>query len=566
MGKKWIHILAAFAGIAAFLSIPVRGLALSDSSSYIRIGLYYGSSALSTANLENNTGHGSGYRFGYYDDSYHFTEVASTAQTQISMLKNSNIYLSGTTYYTYAPSGSYSTVGAYHIQLNTVYGSYSAASSAAKMYSGGFPAWIGGAYRARVGSYTTSAAAGAAMKSLGISNAEVVGGSETAITVTQTKTTAILFQFDGNGKNSLVVMPGKNNDVKAITWFKGYRYYGNFQYKRLSGGDLTVINVVPMEDYVKGILPYEMSSSWPREALKAQAVCARSYAACNYWKHQSLGFDLCNTTDCQVYRGVGSNSESSDQAVDDTAGLYVRYGDEIAETVYHSCDGGATEDVKNIWGSDLPYLKGVVDPFESYIAGSISSYYWNVTYTSAELTARLQSKGYACGNVVNVYISEYTPTGNPKTVTFVDSNGKTYSFSRTNLTSIFSTAGKSLRSYRYKIYSGSEEGTGGSVYYVNPGGGTLSSLNGVYALDGTGAAGQIGSSGNYVITGDGVQQLSPSSSSDTTASTTNSTFTISGSGWGHNLGMSQWGAYCMAKQGYTYDKILKFYYTNVTIS
>lgn len=548
MKKRFLQILVVFAGILVGLTVPFGAAALSENP-YIRIGLFYGSNALPTANLENNTGHGSGYRFGYYDDNYNFTLLASTSVTQISMLKNSNIYLSGGAYSTSAPSGTYSVVGAYHIQLGAGYGSYSEAAAAAAGYTGGFPAWINGSYRVRIGSYTSQTAATAALGQLGVTDAQVVGGSSNAITITQTKTTTILFQYDGAGTRSLVVVPGRNDDVKTITWFKGYRYYGTFQYKRLSGGNLTVINVVRMEDYVKGVLPYEMNSAWPLEALKAQAICARSYAANGYFKHSSSGFDLCNTTDCQVYRGMGSSSENSDRAVDETYDLYVWYGGNIAETVYHSCDGGATEDVKNIWGSDLPYLKGVLDPYEAYIADSLSYYYWTVSYTSSELTNRLKEKGYSCGTIVNVYISAYTDIGNPKTVTFVDSNGKTFSFSRTNLVSIFNTAGKNLRSYRYSISSG-------GVFYVNPGGGTLSSLTGAYAIGGDGTAGKLSGSGYYVATGDGTSQLTAPESSK---------FTISGSGWGHNLGMSQWGAYSMAKQGYTYDKILKFYFTDVTI-
>ena len=88
-----------------------------------------------------------------------------------------------------------------------------------------------------------------------------------------------------------------------LTWFNKYKYYGDFRYTR-DGGSVSVINYVDLEDYIKGVVPYEMSASWPREALKAQAVCVRSYADGLMGKHKSQGFDLCATTHCEVYRGA----------------------------------------------------------------------------------------------------------------------------------------------------------------------------------------------------------------------------------------------------------------------
>lgn len=179
--------------------------------------------------------------------------------------------------------------------------------------------------------------------------------------------------------------------------------------------------MVDLEDYVKGVIPHEMSGQWPLAALEAQAVCARTYA-CRTTKHQSTyGFDVCNTTDCQVYNGVNASTARSDEAVDNTAGECVYYNGELAETVYHSSDGGATEDAANVWGSDVPYLQGKEDPYES--AASIPDYQYTVTYTREELTWVLQNSGYSIGDVTNVYVSEYTPLGNVYKVTFEDSSG-----------------------------------------------------------------------------------------------------------------------------------------------
>lgn len=100
------------------------------------------------------------------------------------------------------------------------------------------------------------------------------------MTVIVTGTDTILFEFDCGGSENLGILPIETRE-KTVTWFRGYRYYGGFEYQRVSGGNINVINVVDLEDYVKCVIPWEMSKDWPVEALKAQAVCARTYAVCS---------------------------------------------------------------------------------------------------------------------------------------------------------------------------------------------------------------------------------------------------------------------------------------------
>ena len=181
----------------------------------------------------------------------------------------------------------------------------------------GWPAWISGEYVVRTGACASRREAQEMLDTLGISG-DVVCSSDTGVLVTVTRTTEVLFEFDDQGITDLGVQPDGWGD-EPITWFKGYRYRGGFEYARITGGDLNVINVVDLEDYVKGVIPHEMSGDWPLAALEAQAVCARTYA-CRTTKHlSSYGFDVCNTTDCQVYNGVNTSSSRSDAAVDNTA-------------------------------------------------------------------------------------------------------------------------------------------------------------------------------------------------------------------------------------------------------
>jgi stage II sporulation protein D len=293
-----------------------------------------------------------------------------------------------------------------------------------------------------------------------------------------------------------------------------------------------------------------MSASWPIEALKAQAVCARTYVLAS---HKHTGFDVCATDCCQVYQGLGRANDNSDAAVDQTAGQYMTYNGELCIAYYSSCDGGATENSENVWNEAVPYLRGVVDPYEANIADTVSGYRWTVTYTPSEITTRLRNKGYSVGTIVSMTVSQYTDMGNVYKVTLVDSNGVKWNFTKGD--SIRSALGVS--SIRFTI-----NGDTPDTYYINGSSGTITgSLETSYAVGSSGVAGIIGHSDIYAITGTG-DAVEP----DDQAHSTSDNFVLSGTGKGHNVGMSQWGAYSMAKYyNMTYDQILHFYYTGVTI-
>ena len=544
MGKYLTRFAAALLAAALCFGCAVTTAGAAEIKETLRVGLFYGSTALPGANLENSVG--SGYRFGWYDDDLTFHQLGSSSETQISVVKTQNVTLSGGNYVD--GTGSV-TVGCFHLQLPTAYATFEEAQAAASAVSNGFPAWIEGTYYVRVGAYTSKEEALSAQTALGLSTATVAGTSGYAVTVVVTKTGKPIFQFDGGQGYSLGIQPGLDDSVKTVTWFKGYRYYGGFQYRR-SGGDLTVINIVDLEDYIKGVLPYEMNNTWPLEALKAQAVCARSYAATISNSHTSSGFDVCNNTHCQMYQGLNLANDRTDQAVEETAGEFVRYNGVPVVTYYSASDGGATEDVRNIWNStvDLPHLQGVIDPYEADLADSISQYNWTVTVTKAVAAAKLQSKGYNCGSIVDVYVAELSETGNPKTITFVDSNGKNWSFGPETLRIWFS-----LRSNRFTI------GDGTASYYVNGTSNTLASVSGAYAVSGDGTVSAITGT-PYVATASGTDRLGTSS-----ATASGSTITFTGSGYGHNVGMSQQGARAMALRGMDYIDIMTFYFTGITV-
>ena len=563
--------------LAVVLSLPTV-LAAGSGGEMVRVGLAYGSGALVNANLENNTGYGSGYRMGYFDDDLDFVELAWTDEdeTQITMVKTQNTWVNGTSYSNSDNGGD--VIGCYHVLVESGYRSYEQAAADAQEYRDGFVAWIDGDYQVRAGSYTSRQEAEDAAQSLG---GTVAGTSSYAVNVTRTGTAEILFQFDGGDDLALGVMPDVTGADAVRTWFKGYRYYGGFRYERIGGGALTVVNIVDLETYIKGVVPYEMSSSWPLEALKVQAVCARSYAYINIHsgKHTSYHFDVCNTTDCQAYYGAGTNSSSyqaterTDQAVDETAGEYAWYDGQVIEAFYSSSHGGASESVYNVWGTSLeqyPYLCGVEDPYEADMASKNSYSSWTVSYTSSELAQRLENYGYDASSGIESLTLTYSDLGNVIQVRVNYRDGGSDTIRPSSMRSVFG-----ISSIRFTVNgqaassgSGTTSSSGGGL---TANGSTSLDSQGTYTvISGSGSLSQAGLDGLYAISGSG--SITPAedaasgggSGTDTPTGTQvtvgGSSYSFQGSGNGHQLGLSQYGAWAMAERGFTYEEIIEFYY------
>ncbi|WNX86556.1 SpoIID/LytB domain-containing protein [Agathobaculum sp. NTUH-O15-33] len=473
------------------------------------------------------------------------------------------------------------------------------------------------------------------------------------------------------GADNLAIRPNSE-----LTWCKGYKWRGDFVYRKASNGNVAVINYVGLEDYVKGVLPYEVSADWPIEALKAQAVCARSFALGTLDKHASYGFDVCNTTNCQVYKGANLATDNSDHAVDQTKGEYLTYGGKLAVGYFFSSDGGATEDAKNVWGGDYPYLKGKIDPYED-VKGAQNGV-WSVTLTPAEVQQKLIAAGHMIGEVASVAVTKRTATDNVNEVTVTDTTGKQVTITKDAVRSVFG-----LNSIRYTItpnvdgrpittqtpnitqtadtlpktepikISATDQNITLNGKAVAPQGYNINDYNYfklrdlAYLLSGTSAQFnvvwnskdnqiELASKTNYEKVGgemtpaEGtvIKNCTPSDSTilldgkkieldgyrvngnnyykvrdvgeklgfgvdwdkqsqtvlltsalsgdpespDDGGTTTPETptakvdsYTFNGTGWGHSVGMSQYGALAMAKKGYDYDEILSFYFTDIEI-
>ncbi len=566
-------MLALLLGLTA---LPYR--AAAEASSQVSVGLYFVRNALESANLQNVTGYGSGYQLGIYEadasgDRKQFRALAETGCTEISMLVDRTMYLSGNSYASTPSGGWQTTVGAYHLELVYAYGDYAAAQQAASNYPGGFVAYSYGQYYARFGSYATY---GEALADAGAySDCAVTGESDYGITVVNTLTGAILFELDQGAGTTLGVVPLGGTETR--TWFKGYQYNGGFRYDRPEGGAMHVANIVPLEQYVAAVLSREFVPSWPDEALKAAACCIRTFAATG---GQHSTFDVCNDTCCQVYRGVylGAQWEHLLELCRQTAGQRIYYNGAPILATYHSSNGGATASSAETWGVDYPYLQSVYDPFESTVETGTKN--WSRSYSLAELTELARLWGADCGSITQVYVSSYSARGLVTELTFVDSSGRTFIFTGDDTLMLDAD----YYSRRYVV--------------IPPGGSATVTDVGMGAVTGGGtAAVEIATDGDFVVydgqsvrtvetvsvlTAAGTETLTGAAAVTSGGAASDAAYPaaefstrviyndsngylVYGSGWGHNVGLSAYGAYAMAQQGYTYRQILQYSYQGVTI-
>lgn len=525
----------------------------------IRVGLYFGNNALPTANLANESG--KGYRFGFYDSDGAFAAVGFTDCEKITICKDMNFYLANGVYSESKPEKTDRLVGAYHLQTSSVYDSFEAALAASGNYPYGFPAYIGGNFVVRFEFYSTVGNAQADASQYGA--VSVVGGSASCYTVVNTATGEILFEFD-SASAPFVVSPGRDGTM-AQTWFKGVRYYGDFQYERRNGNDMTVVNVVPTDLYVGCVLPCEFVCSGGQESLKAGAVAVRTYAKATT-KHRPNGFDVCTSTDCQVYRGVytGATASAAMSAAQETSGKCLYYDGKLIQALFYAANGGAIESAVNTWGTSFPYLIAQKDPYEDSI--TFPSQSWQYTVTPAQLRTFLINRGYSCADIVSMEVTQTTEIGNVNRVVITDSAGKTITFSRDNVRLLQNLPGVTYFSRKFTItpnYTGGViENTGEITPLPVTDGEKTESVTELFVATASGIKRVV--LPVAVRTENGLISYGGSSSQRVVGGELTG-WTIAGRGFGHNVGLSQWGAYAMAAQGFSYEQILQFYYPGTSL-
>ncbi|MEH2079043.1 MAG: SpoIID/LytB domain-containing protein [Nostoc sp.] len=274
---------------------------------------------------------------------------------------------------------------------------------------------------------------------------------------------------------------------------KGFVYIGDRWYRGRTlvvptDKGLTAVNWVDDQEYLYSVLGGEMDASWPQEALKAQAIAARTYALYEREKQRNNPvYDLGNTPDrWQIYKGVISESPATYTAVDSTLGQVLTYKNRIILSVFHACSGGHTENVEDVWGSSEPYLRAVQDYDQN-----IRECNWVKTFSPSEISAKF----IEVGSVTAMIPETYSPFGSVKVLKIVGNKGTKVLQGEQVRTAL------KLKSTRFTVTKG----------------------------------------------GDG-------------------SFVLQGLGYGHALGMSQWGAYNLARQGVNHLQILGHYYQGVALT
>jgi stage II sporulation protein D len=186
------------------------------------------------------------------------------------------------------------------------------------------------------------------------------------------------------------------------------------------GGGLAVINELDLEEYVKGVVPSEMSAAWHPEALKVQAVAARTYALYQKMLNDDRDYDVVAGVQDQVYRGRYGVDQRVQHAVESTRGLVMTYRNAPILAAFSSTAAGPTEDAMIVWAKDLPYLKGVDCPFDQN-----SPYYqWRAQFTITALEQSLRKNGVAVGTIATLTPYSYSRAGRVDKVRILHSNGE----------------------------------------------------------------------------------------------------------------------------------------------
>lgn len=280
------------------------------------------------------------------------------------------------------------------------------------------------------------------------------------------------------------------SEGKAIM-LNNSRYRGTFTISSVLRG-LEVVNHVPVEQYLYGVVPKEMPSKWEKEALKAQAIASRTYALYIKEKSSDKSFDVKATTASQVYGGYNAEERASNSAVDATRGQVMAYNGKLIIAYFHSDSGGHTEDAKNVWNVDIPYLQGIYDRFSKNRPGGA----WEHFLSFDAVKNQLNRYGLNLG-----WIRTLKPAGNSR-------SGRTLQM---KIVSDKGTFVFTSNNFRIKI---GETKLKSTLFHIKP------YRNGVVAK---------------------------------------------GYGYGHGVGMSQWGANRMAMAGFSCRDILKHYYRGVRI-
>jgi len=314
----------------------------------------------------------------------------------------------------------------------------------------------------------------------------IAGGFKSPIAIAA-GSQGLILQNEPTDQREMVVSSG-NGAIRI-----NGRAVGGILHVALYHDKLRFVNELDVEDYLKGVVPIEISSKWHPEALKVQAIISRTYAL--YQRQLNLGkeYDVQATTADQVYEGRDKEDPVTNRAIAETRGLVLTFEGQLILSAYHSTSAGPTENASEVWGMDLPYLKGVSCPFDQN-----SPYYqWSKSFPMESVQKAFSTAGYPIGTIASITPFRWTEAGRISQIRLIHSRGE-----------LIVTAEDLRRILGYKELP--------SAHF------------------------RIEKMGREIQ--------------------------LQGNGYGHGVGLCQWGAKEMAEMGYKYDRILKYYYPGVLVS
>ena len=284
-----------------------------------------------------------------------------------------------------------------------------------------------------------------------------------------------------------------SKDITLYLDDKVSRYRGALDIIVKPNKKFQVVNTVEIEQYIRGVLYHEVSHRWPMEAMKAQAVAARTYALYQMKKNKNNDYDVTGDIYSQVYGGKNSERFRTNIAVKRTLGKILVYNNKVLPAYFHASCGGHTENAKNIWGENLPPLAGVPCSFCALAPHAN----WKKNFRSQDIQEKLAANDYQTGPITEIRVLSRNESGRINDLLFTARDGTTTTIPGVKFRGIIGP--NTIKSNRYEVL-----------------------MKGYY-------------------------------------------FDLIGKGWGHGVGMCQWGAHQMAEERHKYDEILSFYYPGARI-
>ncbi len=386
-----------------------------------------------------------------------------------------------------------------------------------------------------------------------------------------------------SGNNRVTVLRGDSADPRVAEKPESRRIYaGTLRLQPNAYGTYTLVNTVPIETYLRGVVPHEIGLQAPDTTIQAQAILARTYALRNLRRFAIDNYQLCADTQCQVYWGLGGADEKSDRAIYATRGLVLTYRNELVDALYSSTTGGITAPFSDVWnGPDRPYLQAVIDSVqnawdlvnrplsvEANLRAFINlrqgfnevgwdTFRWRIESSVAEVTADLrrflQSKQHPLANFTQVQglrVTQRSPAGRVQKVEVQTDRG-VVTLEKDEILRALS-APNSLLFYVDPLFKTAEAAGDSPDGIAQPE---------TVAI----APDMTGSEGSSDAAPDLKSGMTPPADGGSPAAAPLRGFVFTGGGLGHAVGMSQTGAYNLGRLNWSASRILSFYYPGTRV-